>query len=505
MTSDLARPAATAIRPHDDSQPFEGFRLLSKHNAEPVVPAARQDWAATVSAGWSEQTAKGRIPKVSRDQKIHLSDANGHAPFLKECLEKSDYKTLTVSFASNDLNAIFRQSYVNYTATRLLARGDDREMVVFDAQQGRRILPAGTPEYERARSQCQITRSMFFVLADWINHEPSIVYDPRDGFVSYRLNTGSQTSLERLVSQVVDAKAKCNGNIIAVPFELSIGNERRADGRGELHDVPIWRLVIKPEVGVSFGIRQFVAMRSSAMEQSRLLALPEPPSSEVEGRIIEGEFHQLVDEEQAAMHVDQADLDRMARGAPVDSDAARRRWFAIVKGSRFAEKDGRADWVAAWTDGNHASLAEWIAQATQEEVDTMLTTLQLCVEQGQRLPRAWEGIQLSEPEPDPLPGRIIVDEETGEMFDPADILDDEPFGDVPAEEEPTAAEPTPMDDDLLTLSRQRLQALEQARSPSELEMAWYDCERDSDLLGDRLMGDFTAAYNRRKDALQVRA
>lgn len=493
----LARREPTDLRRTDEAvNPFAEFRILSKHSETPVALVEQQDWAATISAGYAEERNGRRIPVVSRDNKIILHDAEGNAPFLQECLETNDYRSLTISFASNNPSEIFAQSYVNYTATRLLARGDDRSITVFDAENGRRVFLAGTPEYAAAKAKCQITRSMFFVLADWIDGEPQIIFDPRDGFVVYRLNTGSETSFKRLQAQLAQTWNRARGNVITIPFELSISNERRADGKGELRNVPIWRLVVKPPTGVHFGLRQFEAMANSALEQSRGLALPAPPSPELEGRIIEADFRHLVDEESAAMRLDQPALERMQRGSPVDAVHARRRFFAISRGSRFAADPGRGDWLTAWTDGNTDSLKEFLATSTQEEVDAALACLERCKADGDRLPRPWEGLD------DVDAANQVAATEGAFVEVPAETVQviDRITGEI-TEQPVTTSAPSIQDDDILSLQVDRRRALEQATTVEALKLAAHDVDRDKSLLGEVAVGILREVYKQRLAAL----
>src|SRR5437868_3274189 len=106
----LARREPTDLRRADDAvNPFAEFRILSKHSDTPVALVEQQDWAATISAGYAEEKNGRRIPVVSRDNKIILHDVEGNAPFLQECLERTGYRSLTISFASNNPSEIFAQ------------------------------------------------------------------------------------------------------------------------------------------------------------------------------------------------------------------------------------------------------------------------------------------------------------------------------------------------------------------------------------------------------------
>lgn len=105
-----------------------------------------------------------------------------------------------------------------------------------------------------------------------------------------------------------------------------------------------------------------------------------------------------------------------AEDEPVsDLGPVTRRWFAIAKGTRFESDAGRHDFIAAYSDGTCTSWAQWIRTATSEQVRMSLRTLQECVDDGGRMPEAWEGLgdddepaewteePMNDPEPEPVP------------------------------------------------------------------------------------------------------
>lgn len=77
-----------------------------------------------------------------------------------------------------------------------------------------------------------------------------------------------------------------------------------------------------------------------------------------------------------------------------DHLAVNRRWHAIAKGTRFASDNARHDFISAYTDGNYSSWAEWVHVGTAEQVYQTLDVLERCIAEGERMPMAWEGLDL---------------------------------------------------------------------------------------------------------------
>lgn len=89
-----------------------------------------------------------------------------------------------------------------------------------------------------------------------------------------------------------------------------------------------------------------------------------------------------------------------------DHLAVNRRWHAIARGTRFASDDARHDFISAYTDGNYSSWAEWVHVGTAEQVYQTLEVLERCIAEGERMPSAWEGLDLG-PAPEVVQGEVI--------------------------------------------------------------------------------------------------
>lgn len=101
-----------------------------------------------------------------------------------------------------------------------------------------------------------------------------------------------------------------------------------------------------------------------------------------------------------------ADLDE-----PVANHVAvNRRWHALARGTRFASDEGRHDFIAAYTDGGYTSWAEWLHAGSAEDIYATLDALERCIADGERMPRAWEGLDVAEESP-----AEYLDHDTGEI------------------------------------------------------------------------------------------
>lgn len=484
--AELARRELTQIRRASDfDNPFAEYAPISRYTGDPSPLPATPDWLATISAGKRAQTAPGAkpgLPQMSRDGRIELHDPDGRAPGLAAALEATDHKKLLIAFVSNDPRDVIHERIVGYTATTLKYHGDAEAITQLTPK--RVVHRKGTPGYDAALAECTVSRRVFFALARWDDDGTPRVYFP-DGLGLYCIRTTSERSTGNIAATLALIGRQTGGIIVGLPFELSLSNRQVADRDGSLRTVALWSMVFSPPRTMQLTSGTFRMLAEKSIEQGRALMLPPAPRPEsIEDAAYEGTF--TIDETPVVSNPSAADIAVMQRGAPVDAEAARKRWFAIVRGrkTRFATQDGRADWVSAWTDGNYDSLAAWIQQATQQEADVMLDTLERCVQEQDRLPKAWEGLpELDEPE---------IDRETGEIIEP-DRSDSAPsYEDEEAERddpwasdqaEPSlgaghASEPTPGKGDPLTVDREAREALmaELARLLDEAAAVGYPPE-----------------------------
>lgn len=485
MTNDqlARRDQPTALRRAElPENPFDGYRPLDRYTGGRLEMPRATSFIATISAGWRDE--KG-YPVVSRDGKIHLVDPDERAPYLREQLEASDHKRLTIAFTSNDPSEIVQERLVAYTQSSLQIHGDERSLTELDGKGGRRVLQPGTAAYQAALAKCMVTRSVYFVLAGWDDaNRPRMIFDPRDGLSHYRLRFGSRNSLNAILGQLAEVASLTNGEIAGLPFELSLTYRDMADPTGKRRNVPIWSLTFKPPAGLVLDARAFRRIATEALEEGRQLSLPAPASETIE--LAASEYRYLADEVEVTAP-SQKRLEIMQRGSPVNLKAATARYFAIAKGSRFGTDEGHGAYVSAWTDGNHTSLAAWLDSATQQDVDTALDTLERCVTDGERLPDPWEGLDTGAPEEpaeleavtaeaEPVRGQVI-DRGTGLITEPETGPDE--------------------DLDLLSLYRDRLQAIETAADSQRLSLAGSDVARDENILTPEQLRLLREAYKKR--------
>lgn len=535
MTAELARSRPVSIRrPTDEANPFARFRPLDQHSGARIEMPETPSFTATISAGWKDE--KG-IPNISRDGKIHLVDPDKRAPFLAECLAATQFKRLTIAFTSNNPADLVQERFVAYSASSLQLHGDETGITYLDGKGGRRYFAAGTDEFQRAIAKCAVTRSLYFVLAGWDGQRPVMLFDPRDGLTHHRLRFSSRNSLNNIMRQLAEVAAHTNGEIVGLPFELSITYRDVADPTGKRRTVPIWSLVFKPPTGLTLTASSFRQIVTAGLEEGRQLQLPPPPESEAI-ELAASEYRYLADDEavDVAAGPDPNQLAVMQRGVAVDGAAARRRWFSIARGSVFGTDEGRCDFLSAWTDGNFDSLSVWLKVATQQEVDACLDTLERAIEcVPPVLPRAWEGLTnhqsdhdtpddfhravddaraaqqrpaqvidletgaIAEHGPDPEPESVPVITETPVADDYWADLDEEQSTPVSSDQD-VSSDP---DEDLdqLSLYRQRRDAIESAKDTRALGLAGHDVARDENILSAEQIKFLRAAYQTRSAAL----
>lgn len=426
MTTDLAqRQAAGALSIPSN---FAEYAPISRYTGEPTELPSTPDWLATISAGKRipGKQPNTTIPSMNRDGHIELHDPDGRAPGLAEALAATDHKRLTIAFVSNNLSDVIQERIVGYTASTLKYHGDQNAITELTPQ-GRVVHVKGSPGYAAALKVCTVSRRVFFALARWDDDGTPRVFFP-DGLGLYSIRTTSARSTGNIAATLALIARQTGGPIAGLPFALSLSSRQVSDATGTLRTVSLWSMVFSPPETMQLTSGTFRMLAERSLEQGRQLVLPAAPRPEsIEDAAYEGAF--TVSDEPTVAEPNERDLAIMRRGTPVvDVARERRRWFAIVKGTSFDNDGGRADFLAAWTSNEYDSLSAFLSVSTQEEVDLLMAVVERCVQDGERMPFAYEGFpEVDEP---------VIDGETGEINEVEPLENDFTMQSEPDDDEP---------------------------------------------------------------------
>jgi hypothetical protein len=403
----------------------QGLVILNPHGGRD----ARDDYEdalATISAGYRAGDGNASRPQASRDGTIYLHDPDKRAPGLADALKATSGKALTVAFLADDPAKIVQQRFMSYSATRLVAYGDERRITWIkwrdeqDEKAGfdRVVFEAGTDEYERARAKMKVYASVYFALAHYDDGgEPEVLFP--DGLGFYRLRTTSLNSLRALKSSLENVRRLTGGRLRGIPFELSIGYREVARPNGRKTKIPVWQAILRPPEGIVLGSRTFARLAQAGLQQGRMLALP-PATDELlaaeAADALEADFAEVAEPTEA-----EAEL--VGKGGRCDAEYWTTRWHATAANSRYESDEERHRLIFAITRGRYASLATFLSEATEEEAAQLVLTL------GQAK-------AADEAEPQAIPVRSVngdADEadwpQEAEWHDAADEAESEPVAD----------------------------------------------------------------------------
>lgn len=369
MTLARTEPGALARSGHNA---LADFRVLDVYTGGAAPAEARVDALATISAG----EKNGNAPKVNRDGTISLHDPEGRAPGLAEVLQASGGKSLTIAFPFDDPRQFVQQRFAEYSASALLAFGDEHGLTLIEGQ-NRRYLQAGTDDYAARVARCKVTVSVYFTLATWGEGgaSPAVVFP--DGLGFYRLRFTSRNSLRNLVGSLQLLGKLSGGRLAGVPLELRLVNREVSGPDGKRRNVPVWTFTMRPPQGLTLSSANFQATLGRALEAGQALVLPPPEVETVET---------------ASSDVIDVDLDDAPEPAPVlterearqlttgfDAEHFRRSFFAIASGTPFHDKPARADLLRRVTEGRTQSLGELCGFADAALADRVLVALEEAV------------------------------------------------------------------------------------------------------------------------------
>jgi len=345
---------------------FDGFQILDPHSETGVSAqtAPRANYIATISAG--KRNEKG-LPDRTKNGEIYI---HGDAPALEAALKANGGKSLTVAFPSNDPREFIQQRFAEYSATALLAYGDGNS--VTEIKNGERIThQSGTAEYKAVIERCKVSVSVYFMLAEWTDKGADMTFN--DGFGLYRLRFTSRNSLQSILFSMQHMAQMTGGQIAGIPFDLFLRKEEHADASGKKRPCWIWQCIPRPPKGIRLDATSFKAFAQHGVQQVGMLQLkaPEPETIDValadvaEGAVIDLEAEDVVEEKPEPAH---------EPVEPVMCDARdyQKRYFAVTNGSRYADDDGRHEFVLEFTNNKTNSLSTLLASLTEAQAQAFI-------------------------------------------------------------------------------------------------------------------------------------
>ncbi len=547
------------------ASPIDTFEILDAISGKLIAPRQQQPTLATISAGYNSNTTGSGFmkPVVSRDGTIYvdgrpdLVQAFEKVNGLARALQANDRKRLTITFPFDDPALFIQQRFSRYSSSALELYGDENgitriklvERQVTNKQTGEirtvsdpvhEFHRAGTEAFEQLLPYVKTSISVYFLLAEWDGEQARVVMP--DGLGIYRLRMTSRNSIHNIVNSLKWVAKLTNGRFAGVPFDLWHQNQEVVGPDGKKHNVPIWQIVPKPPKTIALTSANFQRIFKDALRQGDELRMLPAPMETAEAAMLEGPESDLdtddPGESTAGPSVtpeQQAAFNAAMRGGLCDPARARRRFFGDFGDTVLNDDGPRAAMMREFTKGTYSSLGAYLADCTEGEASNLHAFAKLWLArkaEAGRPRRVIEGrsapMQSVAPAtPAAAPEKPAEHQEAvaesvaaaepmlpglaGEMEDPAATGRTEQPGDQIWEDEPEPPDvdlddvlPARSDDedlDLLSLHVQRREALERARTPQELEMAWHDCTRDADLLGKARTMLLTKSYEARKNAL----
>jgi hypothetical protein len=387
MTVEHARAMARAERggalaAASPTAAIDAFKILDVYAGGVSREAPRVEALATISAGYRGPARGDRLglPQRSTDGTIILHDGANRAPGLARALERADGKLLTIAFPFDDPAKFIHCRFMEYSATELLAFGDEAHLMVLDPGRGYRRVGAGTPEYdERMKSsKIKVGVSVYFCLAEWGRDGPEIVFPDGVG-AFYRLRFTSRHSLRSILAGLRAIAQFTQGRIAGVPFDLAIDYREVAGADGKKRRIPVWSIATRPPGGRRLTSRNFNEVMTMALEQGAalMLALPAPPEPTLEEALAEGPDDDLDDAIIDGVVVGEPsdrEVELIQRGGRCNEASWRAMFFSAVRSSEFDgdESPARAAWMREYTHGRTESLADFLHWATEREAQAMV-------------------------------------------------------------------------------------------------------------------------------------
>ena len=358
----------------------EGFQPLDTYAGGLSPEPPRLDALATISAGHRLPGKDGHAgnPAVSRDGTIYLHDATGRAPGLAKALADGKNKRLTIAFPLDDPHLFIQQRYVSYSATRLLAYGDQDKLEVISEKGVHTEHAAGTDTYKHlVATTCKVAVSIYFTLAEWTPDGPAVVFP--DGLGLYRLRTTSRHSLRSIIGTLKYISRFTKGRLAGVPFTLSIDYREVSDPTGAKRTIPCWTIVMQPPETIKLDSRTFAPLMQASLAAGGALMLPAPSAETVDAEIEYGLQSPLNEEDtvEAAEVAEPTDEEvaLLNRGGPCDAGKWTKLWHVTAKGTPYDDPSARKRLITGFTLGATGSLSAYLRTATEQEAEELVSCL----------------------------------------------------------------------------------------------------------------------------------
>lgn len=357
---------------------IDAFKLLDVYAGGLSDEAPRVEALATISAGYRAKGNGDRpgLPQRSTDGTIHLHDGTNRAPGLERALAATGKKSLTIAFPFDDPAKFIHCRFMQYSATELLAYGDETHMMVLTTGRGYRRFEAGSDEYARAVAASKVGVSVYFCLAEWGREGPEIVFP--DGVGSYyRLRFTSRHSLRSILAGLRSIAQFTQGRIAGVPFDLTIDYREVAGKDGKKRTIPVWTIATKPPHGLRLTSRNFGDVMAMALEQGAALMLPAPAEPTFEDALTippDDDLDEAIVEGVVVGEPSDRELVLIQRGGRCDEVRWRAMFFSAVRGTELDgdESPARAAWLRTYTNGRTDSLSDFLHWATEREAQAMV-------------------------------------------------------------------------------------------------------------------------------------
>jgi hypothetical protein len=383
-------------------QDDEDFVILSPHSATGVrddTDAPRINCIATISAGFKNER---KLPDRSKNGEFYINGKPHKefcdAPGLEEAAKANDYKRLTVVFPSDRKNDFIQQRFTEYSATALKTFGDQHSVTeIVDTgrkkkvgnemkpEMERHIHDVGTPEYAAAIARCRVSYSVYFVLAQWTPSGANIYYP--DGVGLYRIRFTSPKSMDAFRFAADYTKRMTGGVLAGIPFDIFLEQKEGADADGVRRKSWIWQARTSAAAGGAIDAAMYRQLATHGQQQVQMMQLQAPEPETIETAIADAALATVIDDDAVEGEVlsneSQADPEppKIETDEPkIDVAEARRRFFALAKGTWFETDEGRALFCWNASSQQTKSLKEILETLTnQEGVDDIIDQLRIAI------------------------------------------------------------------------------------------------------------------------------
>lgn len=360
-----------------------GYQSQTMARLDPYVgglsdEAPRVDALAVISCGTRGEGTAGRpgLPRASKPgdtQQIHLHDPQGHAPGIAAALEERGHKNLLISFPLDDPRQFVIQRFTRYSASRLEVYGDESGLTVIEATGEHRLVPTGTPEFDKLVRTCKADTRIYFCLAEWDDAGAEVVFP--DGLGVYAIRTTSRHSVRSILGSLQYTQQFTRGKIAGLPFLLEVAYREVAGPDGAKRTIPVWTITTKPPQNARLTSRTFRELATNALREGELLMLPAPTALALADFAAAGpaDVDEPTDEQMTIL----------AAGGLCDADRARRAWHALARGTVYESDAARSAFLTTYTNGRFDSLATFLRQASEGAVEALLAGLQDAITESQ--------------------------------------------------------------------------------------------------------------------------